>query len=77
MPLLCSWPLLRPPLRPASGSASPAGGGRWTADAVALLGTLPESEVARRLGRSLQSVTQKRIKLGLPNPNDRRRREGG
>jgi hypothetical protein len=28
-------------------------GGRWTAEAVALLGKLPDGEVARRLGRSL------------------------
>jgi hypothetical protein len=41
------------------------GGGRWTAEALALLGTLPDRELARRLGRSLSSVTQKRCKLGI------------
>jgi len=41
---------------------------------VALLGTLPDREVAQRLGRSLHSVTQKRIKLGIPNPLGGRRR---
>ena len=39
----------------------------WTAEDIALLGTLPDREVAQRLGRSLQSVTQKRIKL-VPFP---------
>jgi hypothetical protein len=32
--------------------------------------------VARRLGRSPISVTLKRIKLGIPNPFDRRRPVG-
>ena len=39
---------------------------------IALPGTLPAREVARRLGRSPQSVTQKRIQLGLANPFDGR-----
>jgi hypothetical protein len=47
---------------------------RWREDDVALLGTLPDCELARRLGRSVQSVTQKRIKLGLANSFDGRRR---
>jgi hypothetical protein len=32
-----------------------------------------DREVARRLGRALVSVTQKRCQLGIPNPFDRRR----
>jgi hypothetical protein len=49
-------------------------GNRWRPEEIALLGTLPDQEVARLLGRSLQSVTQKRIKLGVANPFDGRRR---
>jgi hypothetical protein len=48
-------------------------GNRWTAQAIALLGTLPDHEVARRLGRSLQSVTQKRCKLRIANPFEGRK----
>jgi hypothetical protein len=43
------------------------------ADAV-LLGKLPDGEVARRTGRSLSAVSQKRRLLGLPNPVSGRRR---
>ena len=49
-------------------------GGRWRAEEVALLGRLLDREAARRLGRSLPSVTQKRIKLGIGNLFDGRRR---
>jgi hypothetical protein len=38
---------------------------------VALLGTLPDEEVARRLGRSLGSVSRKRRREGIPNPGPR------
>jgi hypothetical protein len=55
------------------GLPNPAGK-RWSAEGIALLGTLPDREVARRLGRSLQSVTQKRIKLGITNRFDGRKR---
>jgi hypothetical protein len=41
---------------------------------IALLGMLPDREVAQRLSRSPGSVTQKRIKLGLANSLDGRRR---
>ena len=41
---------------------------------IALLGTLPDREVADRTGRSLTRVTQKRIGLGIPNRFDGRRR---
>jgi hypothetical protein len=34
---------------------------------------MPDREVARCLRRSLQSVTQKRIKLGIANPFDGRK----
>jgi hypothetical protein len=39
---------------------------RWTAEELALLGTVPDAAVARLLGRSEHSVMQKRWKLGLP-----------
>ena len=56
---------------------NPAGDGRarWSPKEVALLDTLPDGEVARRLGRSLQSVTQMRYKLGIANPSDGHRRQ--
>jgi hypothetical protein len=47
---------------------------RWTAEAVALLRTMPDREVARSFGRALASVTQKRCQLGIANPFDGRRR---
>jgi hypothetical protein len=46
----------------------------WTAEDIALLGTLPDEAVAARLGRSRTAVTQKRCQLGIANPCDRRRR---
>jgi hypothetical protein len=60
-------------MRERLGIPNPTGH-RWTAEGVALLGTLPDREVARRLGRSLSSVTQKRCKLGIGNPFDARMR---
>jgi hypothetical protein len=44
----------------------------WKPEEVALLGTLPDDEVARRLGRSPNSVSLKRRMLKIPNPRDRR-----
>jgi hypothetical protein len=46
----------------------------WKPEEVSLLGTLPYEEVARRLGRSLKSVSLKRRRLKIPNPRDRRYR---
>ena len=51
------------------GVPNPAGN-RWRPEHVALLGTLPDEEVARTVGRSFTAVTQKRIKLGIANPFD-------
>jgi hypothetical protein len=39
---------------------------RWTARELRMLGRLPDSEVARRTGRFLSSVRNKRVKLGIP-----------
>ncbi|HEY7425024.1 MAG TPA: hypothetical protein VH682_12405 [Gemmataceae bacterium] len=41
----------------------------WTKDEVALLGHLPDEEVARRTGRSVNAVRQKRETLGRSRPN--------
>jgi hypothetical protein len=46
----------------------------WTAKDIALLGKLPDDEVARRTARSAEAVRIKRQRLGIPNPADRRRR---
>jgi hypothetical protein len=43
-------------------------GPRWTAEQLALLGTLPDAEVARRTGRTPNAVRQMRERLGIPNP---------
>src|SRR5262249_46292451 len=38
-----------------------------TAEQVALLGTIPDAEVAAKTGRSMSAVRLKREKLGIPN----------
>jgi hypothetical protein len=48
----------------------------WTEDELALLGTLPDDEIVRRTGRTKHSVVTKRCRMGIPNPCDRRRRDG-
>jgi hypothetical protein len=40
----------------------------WTAEDVALVGLVSDVEVARRTGRTLTAVRQKRKQLRLPNP---------
>jgi hypothetical protein len=46
----------------------------WTQHEVALLGKLPDEEVARRVGRTRDAVRCKRHELGIANSQDRRRR---
>jgi hypothetical protein len=46
---------------------------RWPDADLALRGTLPDDEVARRTGRSGNAVRQRREKLGIPNPTARPR----
>jgi hypothetical protein len=41
----------------------------WPAEHLALLGTLPDTEVAARTGRCENGVKVKRSKLGIPNPS--------
>ena len=40
----------------------------WTPDDVALLGAVPDEEVARRTGRTAGAVRQKSEELRIPNP---------
>jgi hypothetical protein len=42
---------------------------RWVEDEIALLGVMPDEEVARLTGRNTDAVRQKREKLGLANPS--------
>jgi hypothetical protein len=44
----------------------------WAQEDVALLGTVPDEEVARRTGRTVGAVRQKRAALGIPNPGSNR-----
>jgi hypothetical protein len=48
---------------------------RWTAAELARLGTLPDAELARQLGRSTTAVRVKRTRLRIASACDRRRRE--
>jgi hypothetical protein len=43
-------------------------GPRWTKAERALLGKLPDAQVARRTGRTAAAVRVKRVELVLPNP---------
>jgi hypothetical protein len=47
----------------------------WTAEEVALLGTAPDEEVARRIGRTPNAVRVMRDRLGIPRPAGGRWRE--
>jgi hypothetical protein len=49
---------------------------RWSDADLALLGKLPDEEVARRTGRTWNAVRQKREKLGIPRPPARPRDDG-
>ena len=40
----------------------------WTAEEIALLGTAPDEEVARRVGRTLNAVRFMRDRLGISRP---------
>jgi hypothetical protein len=49
----------------------------WTAAEVGLLGNMPDAQLARRIGRSVNAVRIKRQRLAIPNPFDGRRRASG
>jgi hypothetical protein len=42
-------------------------GPRWTEEQLALLGTIPDEEVAAKIAKTEGAVRQKRKKLGIPN----------
>jgi hypothetical protein len=48
----------------------------WQQDELALLGTLPDDEVAPRIGRTVNAVRVKRTRLRIPTASDGRRRQG-
>jgi hypothetical protein len=43
-------------------------GPRWTPEALALLGTMPDEDVAARVGKTPGGVRVMRTRLGIPNP---------
>ena len=47
---------------------------RWKPEEIALVGTMPDEEVAGKVGRSVKAVTVARLKRGIPAAVDRRRR---
>jgi hypothetical protein len=47
----------------------------WTPEQLALLGTLPDEEVAERTGRTPGAIRVKRSNLRIPSACDRRRKE--
>jgi hypothetical protein len=51
---------LRPPSPPAEVL--------WTAEELALLGTMPDEDVAARIGRTATGVRVKRSRCRIPNP---------
>jgi hypothetical protein len=49
--------------------------GGWTPEQLALLGTMPDEMIANRVGRRVESVAAKRVKLRIP-PFDQVERRG-
>jgi hypothetical protein len=47
-------------------------GAWWTPEDIALLGTVPDEEVARRTGRTAAAVRRKRWELAIPGPASNR-----
>jgi hypothetical protein len=48
----------------------------WRREELALLGTLPDAEVAARIGRTVSAVRKKRFRLRIPAAREGRRRPG-
>jgi hypothetical protein len=46
----------------------------WKPEELALLGTMPDAEVARRTGRTAHAVRLARTRRGIPSVRDRRRK---
>jgi hypothetical protein len=61
----------------AKGRRAPLhpGGRPWTAKELRLLGTVPDAELAARIGRTEKAVRVMRRRRGIPNAADGRRRE--
>jgi hypothetical protein len=55
---------------PPNGSTAIA----WEPKEIVLLGTMPDADLARRLGRSLNAVCLKRRRMKIPNHQDRQSR---
>jgi hypothetical protein len=51
------------------------GGRPWTAKELRLLGTVPDDELAERIGRTAGAVRVMRTRRGIASAEDRRRRE--
>jgi hypothetical protein len=49
-------------------------GPRWASADLALLGVLPDEQVAQRTGRTVEAVRIMRTRLGIATADDRRRR---
>ncbi|MFO0798988.1 MAG: hypothetical protein U0804_16085 [Gemmataceae bacterium] len=49
----------------------------WTAEQEALLGTMPDAEVAARIGRTVEAVRCRRTAAGIPPQPDRQRKQVG
>jgi hypothetical protein len=47
----------------------------WTPDQTAMLGTMPDADLARRIGRTVEAVRCQRTLRGIPSARDRRKRE--
>jgi hypothetical protein len=47
----------------------------WTRKELALLGKLPDEEVAKRIGRTTEAVRVQRTKRGIARARDRRKRQ--
>jgi hypothetical protein len=45
----------------------------WQREGLALLGTLPDAEVAARVGRTVNAVRVRRTRSGIPTARDGRR----
>ena len=49
----------------------------WSLDELSLLGTAPDEEVAKRIGRTKNAVRVQRTRLGIATASDRRTRNEG
>jgi hypothetical protein len=48
------------------------GGQTWTDSELALLGTIPDGELAARIGRTEEAIEVMRARRGIPTAKDRR-----